>query len=361
MNNQKMKRALIDVGKDVLIAFTIVCIAMLALYAYCGIWPPMVVVESGSMMRYDEKSVIGVIDTGDMVFVKKVNGVDDVVTYVDGEASGYSRYGTFGDVIIYRPNGLSEREDGTAVVPIIHRSVLWLELNETAANPDFDGIDYLNITFDVPSLGMYGTREVITLPYYGFWQENVTINLDGIMVHYEGKGAIPHGGYITMGDNNVPFYDQPISGLYEPILPEWIVGKAIGEIPWFGLIKLKVTGSMQQAAPRNSWTGLFVTIFLLLFIPFILDLVLPRLKKRKLDGRETSGTGECRETEVQAEPETVAPGGPKPVEDAKAPDDIKARERVVIVREIVRIPCPYCHVLVENTDVKCPHCGGVIR
>ncbi|MBU1219503.1 hypothetical protein KKF34_12735 [Myxococcota bacterium] len=33
----------------------------------------------------------------------------------------------------------------------------------------------------------------------------------------------------------------------------------------------------------------------------------------------------------------------------------------VIIREIVKIPCPYCSTLVENTSSNCPNCGGVTR
>ncbi|MGM0596121.1 MAG: hypothetical protein ACQES9_03700 [Myxococcota bacterium] len=33
----------------------------------------------------------------------------------------------------------------------------------------------------------------------------------------------------------------------------------------------------------------------------------------------------------------------------------------IIQREIVRIPCPYCSSLVDNTLTKCPHCGGDLK
>ncbi|MFO7618535.1 MAG: S26 family signal peptidase [Thermoplasmata archaeon] len=313
MNKDRMKKTLIGIGKDVFVAFTIVCVVMLCLYAYCGIWPPMVVVESGSMQRFDDRSVVGVIDTGDMVFVKDIGGVDDIVTYVDGEATDYSKYGTYGDVIIYRPNGEKFRtlqnNETVAVIPIIHRAVVWLEINETLANPNFYGIDYANITFDVPSMGMYGSRDIISLTNYGYWKDDVAINLDGIMVYYEGRGKVPHGGYITMGDNNVPFYDQPNIGYYEPVLPDWIVGRAIGEIPWFGLIKLKVTGSPLYGVPRNSWTGLYATLFLVLVVPFMVDILAPRFVKWRKDRKSVgiSDVGEPVMPENAGEAEK--PGG----------------------------------------------------
>lgn len=33
----------------------------------------------------------------------------------------------------------------------------------------------------------------------------------------------------------------------------------------------------------------------------------------------------------------------------------------IIVREIVRIPCRFCGSLVENTQARCPYCGGEPR
>lgn len=37
------------------------------------------------------------------------------------------------------------------------------------------------------------------------------------------------------------------------------------------------------------------------------------------------------------------------------------RQRVIVTREIVRVPCPYCSTLVENTALKCPNCGAPQR
>lgn len=30
----------------------------------------------------------------------------------------------------------------------------------------------------------------------------------------------------------------------------------------------------------------------------------------------------------------------------------------IIIREVVKIPCPYCNCLIENTVDSCPNCGG---
>jgi len=109
--------------KAFIIAPLIFLIVLAAIFAYSGIWPPMVVVESESMQHSDTTSYIGVIDTGDIVVVKRVDQIQEVTTYVEGVASGYSTYGEPGDVIIYDRPGMAK--------PIIHRAIVNLEYNLT--------------------------------------------------------------------------------------------------------------------------------------------------------------------------------------------------------------------------------------
>ena len=314
MDKKKLKRSMGEISRDIMVAFVIVAVIMLSLYAYCGIWPPMVVVESGSMEHppsiYEQRSYIGVIDTGDMVFVKEVDASpdQDLLTYTQGEAGGHSTYGSFGDVVIYRPNGLENRIDGTPVIPIIHRLVVWLELNTTHVDPNFDGVDYANYSFDVPSLNIYDSTEIIRINNYGYRQDTVIINLGldtGLLQYYEIRDIVPHGGYITKGDNNEA-HDQQWGG-YEPVLPEWVIGKAWGEIPWFGLIKLWASGVNTNGVPPNSWTGLLGTICLLLLIPFVLDYVYPKVKKAMGKGKDVESEEEKLGLDEQT-PEEIDPG-----------------------------------------------------
>ncbi len=321
MNMKKLKRDLASIGKDILVAFVIVAVIMLGLFAYCGIWPPMVVIESGSMEHPpasgELKSYVGIIDTGDMVFVKKVNGTYDLVTYVQGEATGHSTYGSYGDVVIYRPNGLKYRGNGEPVIPIIHRLVIWLDVNTSNVSPSFDGIDYDNYSFDVPSLNLYDTIENITLTNYGYEGDTVNIKLgmgNGLMGYYRNIGTIPHGGYITMGDNNAPLYDQPYSGGYEPVQPDWIIGKAWGELPWFGLVKLWFTGASLIRVPPNSWTGLFITLIVLVLLPLVLEYTVPIVKKFLKKDEETDKDTETKSGPDEITPEELDPG------DGGAPD-----------------------------------------
>ncbi len=37
------------------------------------------------------------------------------------------------------------------------------------------------------------------------------------------------------------------------------------------------------------------------------------------------------------------------------------REREVVVKEIVMVPCPYCQGLMPNTSTFCPNCGAPRR
>ena len=65
----------ISLIRDVLVAFFLVFIILLALWIYTGQWfgAPMVAIESGSMMHPDEPfGRVGTIDAGDMVFLVKV-------------------------------------------------------------------------------------------------------------------------------------------------------------------------------------------------------------------------------------------------------------------------------------------------
>ncbi|GIT75236.1 MAG: hypothetical protein Ct9H300mP30_2980 [Methanobacteriota archaeon] len=85
-----------------------------------GSFPPMVVVESGSMMHEEEGS-LGAIDPGDLVLVMDPDRVD-IVTFVeatdpDDDHFGHQSHGMLGDVIIYRKNGGSD-------TPVIHRAML---------------------------------------------------------------------------------------------------------------------------------------------------------------------------------------------------------------------------------------------
>lgn len=234
--------------RDVLISVGIVGIILAALWGYTGQFPhsPMVVVTSGSMMHDNAPfGRIGTIDPGDLVLVKKIRGKDDVITRgpSDNPTTKHRTYGDYGDVIIYYPMGNKDR------VPIIHRAICWVEKNP-------------NGTYTVEEYGIYNAPS-ITIP---------ELHLS----NYKPKNS----GFITKGDNN-EYPDQiPNGGICEqPVKPEWIIGKARGELPWFGLIKLMIFGNGmgytgedavkigKAVAPKDEWICLGISLLILIGVP----------------------------------------------------------------------------------------------
>lgn len=307
-------------ARDLFIAFVIVMIIMGALMAYCRVWPPMVVVESGSMMHGDD-SMIGVIDTGDMVLVRKVDDRDDVVTYAEGEAVNFRKYSSFGDVIIFRPNG------DLNATPIIHRALLWVEVNTSRVQPMPSGsIDYQNYSFDIPAYGLYGTTDDIVIDNYGEDYRNGSRNIrivlrgdlfgsPGLLDRFEDYSVAPYDGFLTMGDHNGG-YDQAGSGLL-PVKVDWVVGKAAGELPWFGLVKLGLTNDLPDAVPPSSWFWLFVSISLLIGMPIIIDIGLPLLSRKK--GGED---GDVEDLDAEGDDEMPQDEEESPGSDEKVGDGV---------------------------------------
>jgi signal peptidase len=272
---------MLDDFKLVFFAIAAVGVVLLCTVLYSGLWPPLVVVESGSMQHSDTVSSIDVIDTGDLVIVKQLGG-DTVRTYVASYSEGYSTYGSFGDVIIYKRYG----SDATSW--IIHRAVLALSWNESSNS--FNVPDLINYPRglwshnDAQDGVWWSLSGVIKLYHYGYKDQTVTVNL-GALLQYA------HGGYITKGDHNDVVDQYPTSSICrEPIKTSWIVGLSRSEVPWFGLLKLWATGqaapydhAKSSVAPDNSWTDLFATIALIVAIPLVLDLADSRFKKLGLN------------------------------------------------------------------------------
>jgi len=253
----------ISLIRDVVIAVIAVLIILTLLWAYTGQWfgAPMVAIESGSMMHANESfGRLGTIDAGDMVLLVKVNKRSDVVTYGSAKEQGkegLQTYGNYGDVVIYRKYGNPADEQ------IIHRAMCWAEYNEE------DG------TYTVEDYNLYHVK-TITIPELGL--------SNWVQVDSLGK-RINHSGYFTKGDN--PFTntvcDQTGGICSELIKPEWISGKARGELPWIGTINLffndLANGKIwnDKKAPiynvrSDCVTCLIILIAVLISIPISLDL-----------------------------------------------------------------------------------------
>ncbi|MEC9457876.1 MAG: S26 family signal peptidase [Candidatus Thermoplasmatota archaeon] len=248
-------------AREAVLAGGLVVLILSSMWLATGTFPPMVVVESKSMM-HDEDGSVGSIDPGDLVLVMNMDRTE-VVTFVEAtqfgnENFGYESHGMPGDVIIYKKNGGSE-------TPVIHRALLEVKANSSGG-------------WDVP-----GTTLVNV--------ENVSLTLD-IDCRYHGgtqkmeieKWIPPNEGFLTAGDNNGCMIDQPSansqgrgSGLVDssgnPVLPikeDWIVGVASSEIPWIGAIKLLTSGN-HASVTSNTWNYLTLTILLILASPLIFD------------------------------------------------------------------------------------------
>lgn len=184
-------------AREVLLSALAVAAVGMLLFAISGVWPPMVAVESGSMEPHMER--------GDLVFVMEetrlapdyATGETGVVPYQVGIETDYQSFGSYGDVIVYHPNGDPARK------PVIHRTRFWVEEGENwyeRANPDYvEGDDCSGIP-NCPA---------------------------------------PHAGFITKGDNpeTNDYYDQT-RGISEPVKPAWIEGTAEIKIPWLGWVRL---------------------------------------------------------------------------------------------------------------------------
>lgn len=167
------------------------------LFAVSGVWPPLVAVESGSMQPH--------LQRGDLVFVMDeqrfapdyATRETGVVTYQVGREHGYRSFGSYGDVIVYHPNGNPDRK------PIIHRARFWVE----------EGENWLS--------------------------EANSSYVSGSTCASVANCPAPNAGFMTKGDNPVTndYYDQT-AGLSRPVKPSWIEGTAEVSIPWLGYVRL---------------------------------------------------------------------------------------------------------------------------
>ena len=261
-----MLKKMLPVVKDVLTAVIVILIIVAGMFAYTGVWPPMVVIESGSMMHDDSPyGKIGTIDPGDFTFVKKVNNRDEVITYYQGEKTGYKTYSNYGDVIVYVKNGVG----GT---PVIHRAMCWVEVNITG-NGTF---------YNIPELNYYHLS-AITI---------TELNLR----NYDPK--VNHSGFLTKGDANNGCDQDSSAGIedelgrkVEVVKLEWIVGKAEGEIPWFGGIKLSVDDRSQGTnnagnVAQDCWVMLGISILILFTLPIAADYSFQLLSLKKQEKKK---------------------------------------------------------------------------
>lgn len=302
--------------RELLLAAGMIGLLILALYAHTGSMPPLVVVESSSMI-HDIDGEVGSIDAGDLVLVHN-HDFDTIVTFaeateVGNSKFGYSQHGLGGDVIIYKKNG----EAGT---PIIHRAIMEVVPNQILTPDRNATTDSSNSehcpeggTYDSESLDENGLMGVCVLT----WDvpgtevidvEKVTVHFDGVQAGYYDCKRMAHAnvepylvvwqweprhaGILTLGDNNNCSVDQgsqavngssgvhSASGTVGPIRSSWLIGVGGGEIPWLGTVKLMVSGEGTPGTsyvPSSSFFILFLIIGGVLVLPMLFEPLIRRL------------------------------------------------------------------------------------
>ena len=317
--------------REIVLAVAMIAFLVLGLWAHTGTMPPLVVVESSSMI-HEENGEIGSIDAGDLILVMDTP-YDNIITFAEASDRenkyyGYGTHGMEGDVIIYQKNG----DEGT---PIIHRAILRVEPSQTtspnrmAANEsdycleggtwdsaviDEDGgVGTCVLTWSVPGTNVTDS-ESITIRFDGYsagyydCNRMAHANVEPYLVVWNWQPK--HSGIVTLGDNNQCSVDQgglvvngssgihSASGVAGPVRESWLVGVAGGEIPWLGTVKLMLSGPSSpgtQYVPGSSFLFLAMVIGGIIFAPVGLEVTLkkimqnsPEMQQAKLEGDYSS-------------------------------------------------------------------------
>ena len=285
--------------REMMLAVAMIAFLVLGLWAHTGTMPPLVVVESSSMI-HEENGEVGSIDAGDLILVMDTP-YDNIVTFAEASDRqnnhfGYKTHGMEGDVIIYERNGESSS------TPIIHRALFKAEIGSstdavqgecesgtkwnnlcilswTVPGSDQIEVERINLVFDGDKVGKYSCAGVAA-QHGSEW--------------YSVENYTPiNPGYITLGDNNDCNDDQGVfefaqglsslhSGIIKPVQDDWVIGVSGAEIPWLGTVKLMVSGGNSPGVsqvPGLSFIFLFVFIGVVLLTPVIVDPLFNRILK----------------------------------------------------------------------------------
>ncbi len=245
--------------------------------------PPVVVIESGSMMHCDNQlgtgrtgdncasssfGRLGTIDPGDLVFVRDIDDASDVESFAE---DGRNRHGLPGDVVVFTPDGNELR------TPVIHRAMFYLEV-------EGGGL------FSAPALGLERVdRDTL---YMHLADRRAEFGLSsGCALSLPGSIGPADSGFITKGDNNNCWDQSGQHGVSRfPITEDWILGKARGELPWIGMLKLWTfdlfdgqPGGNYQNAPTDLKWFMWISVAVLLGTPYAIEMVLKRRAATETD------------------------------------------------------------------------------
>lgn len=261
-----MSRAL---AREVFLAFGLVSILLGSMYLSTGTFPPMVVVESGSMM-HDEDGQVGVIDPGDLVLVINPDR-KNIVTFVEATDSqnenfGYKTHGMEGDVIVFSKNGGSD-------TPVIHRALLKAVENESGGwdvpGTTLRGVDSINLTLDYSCQSYHGNTHDLRINNWVPSHEGYLTtgdNQDSNGCRIDQLSATGQDGRNGLLDEN----NNPVTAVKD----EWVIGIASTEIPWIGAAKLLFSPPPSASyVTDKTWTMLGLVIATILVAPSILDMI----------------------------------------------------------------------------------------
>lgn len=230
----------------------VIVIVFSSLTAYAGTWPPAVVVESNSM-QHGSNYVFGVINTGDIVALKKESSIKNIQTYLQArEDGGPKNYGEFGQVIIYINPLLHEL--------VIHRAIFYVESWNGNSPILFDNNNPSWLTITGPD---------VYINDVGYSHKNLLVNL---------QGYVGETGFVTMGDFNfansgirVGNYsvaaDQNANIDNSLVTLSQVVGIAVGYLPFVGVFKLWFTGhTMYIPGTSNIAMALIIVAIVALII-----------------------------------------------------------------------------------------------
>jgi signal peptidase I len=254
----------VSLARDLLWVIGVVGSIALLLFLICGTWPAVVTIESGSMIPH--------MNIGDLVVVVEKDRFGTLQTWDDGKKSGYQKFGDYGDVIIYRPNGVTDMWASVGVLPlskqhpIIHRAMTWVDAGEPL--PSYLNLyrgsvtptEYLPLSVSGETATGYQvltpTNTAGVLPNFTPGTSDVTMKTplgnyvlpaDAVVKNAgyvrNTSTTTTHGGYITKGDNN-NFSDQGYltisEKIVEPVEKDWVIGKALFTVPLVGLLPLNI-------------------------------------------------------------------------------------------------------------------------
>ena len=226
-----------------------------SLVLYTGLNAPFSVIMSESMQHDNQRSEIGIIDTGDVVIVENKDR-SNIQSYIESTTSGYSTFGDSGSVIIYNRDSASN--------PVIHRAILWLDYNPSTDTWNAPSLDNYNGNWYWEYMGVRhtettGIRGILHFDDITQSHKSPSIDLDRLNI--EDKKS----GYLTMGDNtrNTTF-DQGTSIVSHMIGVEDIRSVPIAEIPWIGTIKLLFKNESKLECVTNSIPSLAMLFLIII-------------------------------------------------------------------------------------------------